>query len=168
METEVIVQNVSMEFERAKDVPDSMKELLIKKLKGTYRPETFKALDNISFTVKKGEVAGIIGTNGSGKSTLLKIISGALIPSSGRVYVDRKKVHLLTLGTGFDPELTGKENVYLNGAMIGYTKSFLDQKYKEIVKFAELDGFMDTKVKNISSDMVSSLGFAIATAGESP
>ena len=102
METEVIVQNVSMEFERAKDVPDSMKELLIKKLKGTYRPETFKALDNISFTVKKGEVAGIIGTNGSGKSTLLKIISGALIPSSGRVYVDRKKVNLLTIGTGFD------------------------------------------------------------------
>lgn len=168
METEVIVQNVSMEFERAKDVPDSMKELLIKKLKGTYRPETFKALDNISFTVKKGEVAGIIGTNGSGKSTLLKIISGALIPSSGRVYVDRKKVHLLTLGTGFDPELTGKENVYLNGAMIGYTKSFLDQKYKEIVKFAELDGFMDTKVKNFSSGMVSRLGFAIATAGDSP
>ena len=109
---------------------------------------------------------GIIGTNGSGKSTLLKIISGALVPTSGKVTVDRKKIQLLTLGTGFDYELTARENVYLNGSIIGYTKDFLDEHYDEIVDFAELQDYMDQPVKNFSSGMVSRLGFAIATAGE--
>lgn len=114
----------------------------------------------------RGEIVGIIGTNGSGKSTLLKIISGALNPTSGRVIVDRKKIQLLTLGTGFDMELSAKENVYLNGAIIGYSREFIDEHYDEIVEFAELGDFMDEKVKNFSSGMVSRLGFAIATAGD--
>lgn len=120
-------------------------------LRREHQYEWFTALDDISFSVGRGEVVGIIGTNGSGKSTLLKIVSGALIPTSGRVLVDRDKVQLLTLGTGFDMELTGRENVYLNGALIGYTKAFLDEKYSDIVRFAELEGFMEEKVRNYSS-----------------
>ncbi len=165
---EILVEHVTMQFRRAKDEASSLKELLIRSLRGGHRYEAFTALDDISFTVAKGEVVGIVGTNGSGKSTLLKIISGALIPTRGRVLVDRRKVQLLTLGTGFDPELTGRENVYLNGALIGYTKAFLDSHYRRIVQFAELEGFMEEKVRNYSSGMVSRLGFAIATAGDTP
>lgn len=165
---EIVVDHVSMQFRRVKDEPTSVKELLIRKVRGQQKYEQFYALCDVSFSVEKGEVMGIIGTNGSGKSTLLKIISGALIPTSGRVQADRRKVQLLTLGTGFDPELTGRENVYLNGAIIGYPKSFLDKKYEQIVAFAELEGFMEEKVRNFSSGMVSRLGFAIATAGETP
>ena len=157
-----------MQFRRAKDEATSLKELLIRTLRGDRRYETFRALDDVSFTVMRGEVVGIIGTNGSGKSTMLKIISGVLIPTSGRVRVDRRKVQLLTLGTGFDPELTGRENVYLNGAIIGYTKEYIQRKYDEIVRFAELEGFMEEKVRNYSTGMVSRLGFAIATARDTP
>ena len=121
------------------------------------------ALNHINFNVYRGEIVGVIGTNGSGKSTLLKIVSGALNPTSGRVVVDQRKVQLLTLGTGFDFELSAKENVYLNGAIIGYSKAFIDEHYQEIVDFAELEGFMEEKVKNFSSGMVSRLGFSIAT-----
>ena len=167
-QAEIVVKNVTMRFRRARDEATSLKELMVRKLRGKHRYEMFTALDRISFSVKKGEVAGIIGTNGSGKSTLLKIISGALIPTSGEVQVDRKKVQLLTLGTGFDPELTGRENVYLNGAIIGYTKKYIDEKFDEIVRFAELEGFMEEKVRNYSSGMVSRLGFAIATARDTP
>ena len=167
-QVEIVVENVKMRFRRAKDEASSLKELLVRKLRGEHRYEMFTALDNISFCVEKGEVVGIIGTNGSGKSTLLKIISGALIPTRGQVLVDRRKVQLLTLGTGFDPELTGRENVYLNGAMIGYTKKYIDEKFEDIVRFAELEGFMEEKVRNYSSGMVSRLGFAIATARDTP
>ena len=166
--TEIRVEHVTMQFRRAKDEASSLKEFLVRAVRRQHKYEKFKALDDVSFTVEKGEVAGLIGTNGSGKSTMLKIISGALIPTSGRVTVDRSKVQLLTLGTGFDPELTGRENVYLNGALIGYTKEFLDQKYRDIVNFAELEGFMEEKVRNFSSGMVSRLGFAIATAQDVP
>ena len=157
-----------MEFKREKDESTSIKELIIRTLKGQRSYEMFRALDNVSFDIYKGEVVGIIGTNGSGKSTILKIISGALAPTSGKVEVDRSKIQLLTLGTGFDFELTGKENVYLNGAIIGYTKEYIDEKYDEIVKFAELEGFMEEKVRNYSSGMVSRLGFAIATIRDTP
>lgn len=167
-QAEIVVQNVTMRFRRAKDEATSLKELLVRKLRGEHRYEIFTALDNISFRVEKGEVVGIIGTNGSGKSTLLKIISGALVPTSGQVQVDRRKVQLLTLGTGFDPELTGRENVYLNGAIIGYTKRYIDEKFDDIVQFAELEGFMEEKVRNYSSGMVSRLGFAIATVRDTP
>lgn len=167
-ELEVSVKNVTMEFKREKDESTSIKELIIRTLKGQRSYEMFRALDNVSFDIYKGEVVGIIGTNGSGKSTILKIISGALAPTSGKVEVDRSKIQLLTLGTGFDFELTGKENVYLNGAIIGYTKEYIDEKYDEIVKFAELEGFMEEKVRNYSSGMVSRLGFAIATIRDTP
>ena len=167
-EVEIEVQNVTMEFKREKDEATSIKEHMIRTLKGQRSYEMFRALDNVSFTVYKGEVVGIIGTNGSGKSTILKIISGVLTPTKGKVIVDKNKIQLLTLGTGFDFELTGRENVYLNGAIIGYTKEFIDEKYDEIVRFAELEGFMEEKVRNYSSGMVSRLGFAIATIGTTP
>lgn len=165
---EIAVRNVTMEFKREKDEATSIKELMIRTLKGQRSYEMFKALDNVSFDIRQGEVVGIIGTNGSGKSTILKIISGALAPTEGYVDVDKKKIQLLTLGTGFDYELTGKENVYLNGAIIGYTKEYIDEKYDDIVKFAELEGFMEEKVRNYSSGMVSRLGFAIATVRDTP
>ena len=167
-DTEIEVRNVTMEFRRAKDEATSIKELMVRILRRQHAYETFKALDDVSLSIKKGEVVGIVGTNGSGKSTLLKIISGALIPTRGQVLVDRSKVQLLTLGTGFDLELTGRENVYLNGAIIGYSKAFIDRKYSQIVRFAELEGFMEEKVRNYSSGMVSRLGFAIATIRDTP
>ncbi len=162
------IQNVSMNFKVAEENVGSLKEFIIQALKRKNKHRELKALDDISFQIKHGEVVGIIGTNGSGKSTLLKIISGALRPTEGTVIVDRNKVQLLTLGTGFDYELTAKENVYLNGAIIGYSKEYLDEKYERIVEFAELEGFMGEKVKNFSSGMVSRLGFAIATMRDTP
>lgn len=162
----IAVQNVTMKFRVAMSNVSGIKEYIIQLLKKQISYRELLALDHINFNVYKGEVVGVIGTNGSGKSTLLKIVSGALKPTGGKVEVDRKKVQLLTLGTGFDMELTAKENIYLNGAIIGYSKEFIDEKYEEIVEFAELDGFMEEKVKNFSSGMVSRLGFAIATAGD--
>lgn len=162
----ISVKNVTMRFKVSTSNASGIKEYLIQRLKHQVSYRELLALDNISFDVMHGEIVGIIGTNGSGKSTLLRIVSGALKPTSGEVLVDRKKIQLLTLGTGFDMELSAKENVYLNGAIIGYPKSFIDEHYDEIVEFAELDGFMDEKVKNFSSGMVSRLGFAIATVGD--
>lgn len=162
----IAVKDVVMQFRIAMNNVSGIKEYVIQLLKKQISYRELLALDHVSFNIYKGEVVGIIGTNGSGKSTLLKIVSGALKPSSGEVQCDRRKVQLLTLGTGFDVELTAKENVYLNGAIIGYSKEFIDSKYDEIVRFAELEGFMEEKVKNFSSGMVSRLGFAIATIGE--
>lgn len=162
----ITVEDVTMRYRIAMNNVSGIKEYIIQVIKKQISYREMLALDHVSFNVYKGEVVGIIGTNGSGKSTLLKIVSGALKPSSGEVRCNRKKVQLLTLGSGFDMELTAKENVYLNGAIIGYSKEFIDSKYDEIVKFAELEGFMEEKVKNFSSGMVSRLGFAIATAGD--
>lgn len=162
----VSVQNVSMEFKIATQNVSGIKEWVIEKIKGKLSYRTLKALSHVSFNVYPGEVVGIIGTNGSGKSTLLKIVSGALKPTSGKVIADRSKIQLLTLGTGFDMELTAKENIYLNGAIIGYSREFIDEHYDDIVNFSELADFMEEKVKNFSSGMVSRLAFAIATAGE--
>ncbi len=159
------VKDVSMVFKVSSGSASSLKDFFIQKVKGKMKKHELRALDNINFDVYRGEVVGIIGTNGSGKSTLLKIVSGVLNPTEGKVNVDRNKVQLLTLGTGFDLELTAKENVYLNGALIGYTKDFIDKHYDDIVDFAELRDFMGEKVKNFSSGMVSRLAFAIATAG---
>ncbi len=160
------VDDVTMEFHLASTQTSGLKDYIIQFLKRQITYRKLFALYHVSFNVYRGEVVGIIGTNGSGKSTLLKIVSGALHPTEGKVKADRKKIQLLTLGTGFDMELTGRENVYLNGAIIGYSKKFLDEHYEEIVEFAELQDFMDEKVKNYSSGMVSRLGFAIATAGD--
>lgn len=164
----VTIAHVTMKFKMAQDEASSIKEYFIRTLKRQHKYRYLTALNDISFKVRQGDVVGIIGTNGSGKSTLLKIISGALIPTKGKVKVDKSKVQILTLGTGFDMELTGKENVYLNGAIIGYSKEYIDEKYDEIVEFAELEGFMDQKMKNFSSGMVSRLGFAIATMRDTP
>ncbi len=160
------VRNVTMKFKIATFNSSGIKEYLIQKLKGNMNYRELVALDNVSFNVYKGEVVGIIGTNGSGKSTLLRIVSGALRPTSGEVSTNRRRLQLLTLGTGFDYELTARENVYLNGAIIGYTKEFIDENYDKIVEFAELEDFMEEKVKNFSSGMASRLGFAIATVGD--
>lgn len=165
---EAVIQlcNVSMIFKTPVVNTSGIKEYIIQKVKRKVKYRNFAALKNVSFEVYKGEVIGLIGSNGSGKSTLLRIISGALKPTKGNVIVDKSKIQLLTLGTGFDMELTAHENVYLNGAIIGYTKEFIDANYDYIVDFAGLEGFMDEKVKNFSSGMLSRLGFAIATAGE--
>lgn len=162
----ISVRDVTMRFKIATSNVSGIKEYVIQLLKKQISYRELLALDHVSFDVYKGEVVGIIGTNGSGKSTLLRIVSGALAPTEGEVIVNRKKLQLLTLGTGFDMELTARENVYLNGAIIGYTEEFINQHYDEIVAFAELEGFMEEKVKNFSSGMVSRLGFAIATVGE--
>lgn len=163
----ISVKDVTMQFKLSTGSSASgIKEYLIQKVKRQVKYRELQALSHVSFDVFQGEVVGIIGTNGSGKSTLLRIVSGALRPTEGQIVVDRRKVQLLTLGTGFDMELSAKENVYLNGSIIGYSKKFLDTHYDEIVEFAELQGFMEEKVKNYSSGMVSRLGFAIATAGD--
>ena len=160
------VKDVTMEFHLSSSNPSGLKDYFIQMIKRQITYRKLYALYHVSFNVYKGEVVGIIGTNGSGKSTLLKIVSGALKPTEGKVEVNRRKVQLLTLGTGFDGELTARENVYLNGSIIGYSRKFLEEHYEDIVKFAELQDFMEEKVKNFSSGMVSRLGFAIATVGE--
>lgn len=165
-EAVIRVEDVTMEFHLSSSNPSGLKDYLIQMVKRQVSYRKLYALYHVSFNIYKGEVVGIIGTNGSGKSTLLKIVSGALKPTEGKVEVNRKKVQLLTLGTGFDMELTARENVYLNGSIIGYSKKFLDEHYQDIVEFAELSDFMEEKVKNFSSGMVSRLGFAIATAGD--
>ncbi len=161
----ISLKNVTMSFKISNSSASGIKEYLIQRLKRKISYRELKALDDISFDVYKGEVVGIIGTNGSGKSTLLRIVAGALNPTSGKVLVDKDKVQILTLGAGFDMELTARENVYLNGSIIGLSKKFLDDHFDEIIDFAELRDFVDEKVKNFSSGMVSRLGFAIATAG---
>lgn len=167
-QTVIKVSHVTMKFRMAQEEPGSLKEYFIRTVKGKNQHEYLTALNDISLEIKQGDVVGIIGTNGSGKSTLLKIISGALPPTAGHVEVDKSKVQILTLGTGFDMELTARENVYLNGAIIGYTKEYIDENYNDIVAFAELEGFMEEKMKNFSSGMVSRLGFAIATMRDAP
>ena len=160
------VEDVTMKFKVSTSNASGIKEYIIQRLKHQVSYREFVALNQVSFNVYRGEIVGVIGTNGSGKSTLLKIVSGALNPTSGHVEVDRKKIQLLTLGTGFDMELSARENVYLNGAIIGYSRDFIDAHYDEIIEFAELQDFMEEKVKNFSSGMVSRLGFSIATVGD--
>ena len=162
----ISVKNVTMRFKIADSASSGIKEYFIQKVTKKLHYKELVALDNVSFDVYKGEVVGIIGTNGSGKSTMLRLVSGVINPTSGHIEVDRSKVQLLTLGTGFDMELTARENVYLNGSIIGYSKKFLDEHFDEIIEFAELENFVDEKVKNFSSGMVSRLGFSIATAGD--
>lgn len=157
------VRDVSVSFAMANDRVPSIKEYIIKKVKGQIKSETFHALSNISFNVHKGEVVGLIGHNGAGKSTLLKVISGILKPTSGSVEVRGNIVPMLELGSGFDYDLSGKENIYLNGAILGYSESFLKSKYDEIVAFSEIKDFMNVPLRNYSSGMVMRLAFSIAT-----
>ena len=159
----IIVDNVSMKFNLSKEKVDSLKDYIIKSIKKEIKYNEFWALQNVSFTVEKGDRVGILGLNGAGKSTLLKVIAGVFKPTEGSVTKHGKMVPLLELGAGFDQQYTGKENIYLYGAMLGYTKEFIDEKYDEIVKFSELKDFIDVPIKNYSSGMKSRLGFSIAT-----
>lgn len=166
-EVVIEVNNVSREFDKAQEKVDNLKEYVIKWIKRDLKPKTkFKALSNISFTVNKGERVGIIGFNGAGKSTLLKILSGVLRPNTGSIHINGKVAPLLELGAGFDHNYSGRENVFLNGAILGYSKEFLESKYEEIVEFSELDEFMELPIKNYSSGMIAKLGFAVATLVE--
>ena len=159
----IIVDNVSMKFNLSKEKVDSLKDYIIKSIKKEIKYNEFWALQNVSFTVEKGDRVGILGLNGAGKSTLLKVIAGVFKPTEGSVTKHGKMVPLLELGAGFDQQYTGKENIYLYGAMLGYSKEFIDEKYDEIVKFSELKEFIDVPIKNYSSGMKSRLGFSIAT-----
>ena len=159
----IIVDNVSMKFNLSKEKVDSLKDYIIKSIKKEIKYNEFWALQNVSFTVEKGDRVGILGLNGAGKSPLLKVIAGVFKPTEGSVTKHGKMVPLLELGAGFDQQYTGKENIYLYGAMLGYSKEFIDEKYDEIVKFSELKDFIDVPIKNYSSGMKSRLGFSIAT-----
>ena len=159
----IIVDNVSMKFNLSKEKVDSLKDYIIKSIKKEIKYNEFWALQNVSFTVEKGDRVGILGLNGAGKSTLLKVIAGVFKPTEGSVTKHGKMVPLLELGAGFYQQYTGKENIYLYGAMLGYSKEFIDEKYDEIVKFSELKDFIDVPIKNYSSGMKSRLGFSIAT-----
>lgn len=132
-------------------------------VKGELLYQEFWALKNVSFQVKKGEKLGIIGLNGAGKSTLLKLISGVMKPTEGKIKVNGGVVPLLELGGGFDSNYTGRENIFLRGALLGYSKSFMERKFDEIVEFAELEEFIDVPLKNYSSGMISRLGFSLST-----
>lgn len=163
MPVAIDVQGVSMHFNMNKEIVNSLKEVFIKIVRRELQYVDFVALDGISFRVEKGEVFGIVGLNGSGKSTLLKIISGILKPTKGSVAVEGLIAPLIELGAGFDLELTARENIYLNGAVLGYSKRYLDERFDEIVEFSELREFLDVPMKNYSSGMVARIGFAIAT-----
>lgn len=162
-ENAVELRNVEMHFNMSKERLESLKEYFLKFMKRKLRFEDFVALDNISFDIKKGDVFGIVGLNGSGKSTTLKVISGILRPSKGTVETAGVIAPLIELGAGFDMELTARENIYLNGSVLGYSKKFMDEKFDEIVEFSEMQDFLDVPMKNYSSGMVARIGFAIAT-----
>lgn len=157
------VDQVSMKFNLSTEKVDNVKEYFIKMMKKELMFQEFWALRDISFRVKKGDRLGILGLNGAGKSTLLKIVSGVLKPTRGSVTTNGKIAPLLELGAGFDRQYTGSENVFLYGAMLGYSREFLREKYDEIVEFSELGSFIDVPIKNYSSGMKARLGFSVAT-----
>ncbi|MDY6296208.1 MAG: ABC transporter ATP-binding protein [Schwartzia succinivorans] len=164
MKKAVSVNNVSMRFNLATEHVDSLKDYIVRKIKGRgVSFEEFWALRDISFEIEKGESCALVGSNGSGKSTMLKIISGILKPTKGSAKVYGSIAPLIELGAGFDAELTGRENIFLNGAILGHSKQLMQEKYDEIVDFSELRDFIDVPVKNYSSGMVARLGFSIAT-----
>ncbi len=160
----ITVDHVSMMFNMASEQLNSLKEYFIKIMKHQLFFKKFMALEDITFTVNRGDVYGIVGTNGSGKSTMLKIIAGVLEPSEGMVTVRGTIAPLIELGAGFDMELTARENIYLNGALLGYSKKFISDRFEEIVDFAEVRDFLDMPMKNYSSGMVARVAFAVATA----
>ncbi|QOT09870.1 ABC transporter ATP-binding protein [Paenibacillus sp. JNUCC32] len=162
--TLIEIEQVSMCFNMTTERITTFKEFFIKKIKGQIAYTKFWALKDVSFKIYKGELFGILGLNGAGKSTLLKVVAGVLKPTNGKVSVFGSMAPLIELGAGFDPELTARENIYLNGAVLGYSKKEMNSKFAEIVEFSELENFIDVPVKNFSSGMYARLGFAIATA----
>lgn len=162
----VDVKGVSLCFKMANDRIISLKEFVVAKLKRNLQYQEFWALKNVSFQVHRGETVGIVGRNGAGKSTILKVVSGIMKPTKGEVVVNGKIAPMLELGSGFDLDMTGRENIFLNGAILGYSENFLKEKYDDIVSFAELEDFIDVPIRNYSSGMVMRLAFSIATLVE--
>ena len=162
-ETIIKVKNATVRFNKATENYNGLKEYVIKMLKGELMFQEFLALKDVNFVVKKGESWGLIGAIGSGKSTVLKLICGILKPYKGTVKVHGKIAPLIELGAGFDPQLTARENIYLNGALLGHKKAFMEMHFNEIIEFAELGDFIDVPIKNFSSGMAARLGFAVAT-----
>ena len=162
-EKTVEVRDVSMRFRLTDDRILSLKEFVTRKIQGKIKTSDFWALRGVSFDVYRGEVMGIIGRNGAGKSTILKVISGILRPTEGRVVCRGNIVPMLELGSGFDMDLTGRENIFLNGAILGYSEEFLREKYDEIVAFSELGQFIEIPIRNYSSGMLARLAFSVAT-----
>ena len=156
-------QNITVCYRMANDKISSIKEYLVALMKRKLKYDEFVALQDVSFEIRRGEVVGIIGNNGAGKSTLLKVISGILTPTKGSVELQGNVVPMLELGSGFDFDLTGSENIFLNGAILGYSESFLKSKYDEIVAFSELGEFINNPVRNYSSGMIMRLAFSIAS-----
>lgn len=162
-DTVIDVNHVTMTFNMASENLGSLKEYFIKALRHELFFKEFQALKDVSFSIERGETVGLVGTNGSGKSTMLKAIAGVLEPSKGNITVNGQIAPLIELGAGFDPELTAMENIYLNGALLGYKDSFIEKSIPGIIDFAELDGFMEMPLKNYSSGMIARIAFAIAT-----
>ena len=162
-ENMIEVENVTMKFKMSDEPLNSLKEIFTIAVKGKLKFTEFLALDHVSFSLEKGKTLGLIGKNGAGKSTTLKLISGILKPTEGIIRTYGNIVPMLELGAGFDLELTGKENIYLNGAILGYSKEYLESKYDEIVSFAEIQDFIDMPIRNYSSGMMARLAFSIAS-----
>ena len=166
MEKMIEVNDVSMRFRMANDRIRSIKEYAVQRMRGRLTYTDFEALSHVSFDVRHGEVVGLIGRNGAGKSTLLKVISGILKPTEGSVTVRGNIAPMLELGSGFDFDMTGRENIFLNGAVLGYSEAFIRSKYDEIVAFSEIERFIDMPLRNYSSGMVARLAFSVATVIE--
>lgn len=165
MNTDIAVEvnDLTIRFNLANQKVDNLKEYFIKLLKKELMFQEFLALQDVSFQIKKGEAWGFVGVNGSGKSTLLKVISGILKPYKGKITVNGTVVPLIELGAGFDGNLTARENIFLNGCVLGHSEKYMKEHFDEIVEFAELEQFLDSPIKNYSSGMKARLGFAIAT-----
>lgn len=163
MDVMVRVEDASMMFNMNKERIDNIKEYVIKLLKKELMLQEFWALKHISFELERGDSLGIVGLNGSGKSTLLKLVAGVLKPTTGTVFTGGGIAPLIELGAGFDDDLSAEENIYLNGAILGYSKEYMKERYPEIIRFAELEEFMQVPLKNFSSGMKARLGFAVAT-----
>lgn len=163
MSVMIDVKDVSMLFNLSKERVDNIKEYLIRVAKRQLQFDEFWALKDVSFQIEKGDSLGVIGLNGSGKSTLLKVVSGILKPTSGTVVTNGNVAPLIELGAGFDADLSARENIFLNGAILGYTHEYMEERFDDIIRFAELEQFVDVPVKNFSSGMTARLGFAIAT-----
>lgn len=161
--TMIEVNDVTMRFHMNLDKILSLKEFVTRKLSGRLAYQDFTALEHVSFTVRRGETFGLIGRNGAGKSTMLKVISGILKPTEGSVVCKGNIVPMLELGSGFDMDLNGRENIFLNGAILGYSEEFLKEKYEEIVEFSELEQFIETPIRNYSSGMLARLAFSVAS-----